>query len=137
MDLALDRYKQGIFPDLERAEFRPRVPHKIKRPYYHICKWGWPVEMDLADLQSELQISLKHLYQILPTPHENRLVRRGVSRTPAKNRFVQLGPVSVLLSCRISLHTLPHNYMDDMTIRPELCALSYLVYIGFLLGLTG
>ena len=62
LDLALDRYKQGKCPccgksrgEVKGLEYRTRSNDL----YCHTCKRRWPVEMDLADLQRELQSSLQ------------------------------------------------------------------------------
>lgn len=60
LDLALDRYKQGKCPccgksrgETKGLEYRTRSNDL----YCHTCKRRWPVELELADLQRELQIS--------------------------------------------------------------------------------
>ncbi len=77
LDLALARYKQGKCPccgksrgEIKGLEYRTRSNDL----YCHTCKRRWPVEMDLADLQRELQSSLQsvpdsRLSQRFDLPH--------------------------------------------------------------------
>lgn len=69
--LALDRYKQGMCPccgkgrgETKGLEYRTRSNDL----YCHTCKRRWPVELELAYLQRELQISL----QSVPDSHLNQ-----------------------------------------------------------------
>ena len=97
LDLALDRYKQGKCPCCGKARGETRGLEYRTRSndlYCHTCKRRWPVELDLADLRRELEITLQSVPDSFPrqvfdldahpktsgTPIESSGLRRLISR---------------------------------------------------------